>query len=306
VCVNSLVTLQMYENNSDLEFLKSKISIIDYLLQNNVHPVSLKGNYALFHAPYRQDRNPSCIVYPVTNTFKDMSTGQGGDIIELVRLIHNCGFKEALDKLRTCSCSPVEQLPQRKPSELSIIEVKRIFSWPLKKYILKRGISSNTANRYCNEVAFANGNSGKQYYAIGFKNDKGGYELRNEHFKGCNGKYITTIVEKSDSKDFMIFEGFFDYLSYKELFRDNSQCNAIILNSLAMLPVALKKLHEVGANKIFACLDADCEGKKAFVKIADIYGDNAIDMSGYYGQHNFKDLNEYLMNVKKNTKKMSL
>lgn len=296
----------MYENINDIVDLKSKISILDYLAQNNIRPVSLKSNYALYHAPYRQDRNPSCIVYPATNTFKDMSTGQGGDIIEMVRLIHSCSFMEAIEKLRTCSCSPVRQEPCNKPSELEIVDVKHIFSWPLKKYIIARGISSVIANQYCREVTFVNSKKGKQYYAIGFRNDKGGYELRNEHFKGCNGKAITTIKENPQSSSWLVFEGFFDFLSYKELFRTKGQCNAMILNSLAMLPAGLAKLKEENAKKIFCCLDADAEGKKAFSKIAGIYGDCAVDMSNYYGHDNCKDFNEYLMNVKKNSKKMSL
>ena len=157
----------MYEKFNEVEVLKNKISILDYLLQRGIKPVTHKANYALFHAPYRQDRNPSCIVYPGTNTFKDMSTGQGGDVIALVMLIEQCDFKTALQKLRSDSYIPlVQQVSSTQPkSEFKILEVKEIYSWPLKKYISSRGISSAVANRYCKEVTFINGNN-KRCFAM--------------------------------------------------------------------------------------------------------------------------------------------
>ena len=52
-----------------------------------LHRSVKKSSYALYHAPYRVDRNPSCIVYRNTNTFLDLSTRQKGDIIELEGVI---------------------------------------------------------------------------------------------------------------------------------------------------------------------------------------------------------------------------
>ena len=72
--------------------------------------------------------------------------------------------------------------------------------------------------------------------ALGFKNDSGGYELRNELFKGSNTpKDITTF--KNSGKKVAIFEGFFDFNSFTSLLQ-NKELKAFsfcILNSLSFL-----------------------------------------------------------------------
>jgi hypothetical protein len=45
----------------------------------------------------------------------------------------------------------------------------------------ERGINTELAKKECKEVRFAN--NGKHYFAIGFPNVSGGYEVRNRFFK---------------------------------------------------------------------------------------------------------------------------
>jgi hypothetical protein len=57
----------------------------------------------------------------------------------------------------------------------------------------KRKISLSLAEKYCSEIIY-----NKTYVALRFKNDSGGYELRNELFEGSNTpKGITRFKNRS-------------------------------------------------------------------------------------------------------------
>ena len=83
---------------------------------------------------------------------------------------------------------------ERKTSKhkLEIISVQSLTNPYLLRYIAERGISLSIANRFCSEIRYNNTN--RTYYAIGFSNDAGGWEIRSPYFKGCIApKAITTI-----------------------------------------------------------------------------------------------------------------
>ena len=84
----------------------------------------------------------------------------------------------------------------------------------LVSYLTGRGIDPAIARTYCREVRYTIG--GKEYFAVGFRNDAGGWELRSARFKGGSSpKHITTLDNGSDMA--MAFEGFIDFLSYLSL-----------------------------------------------------------------------------------------
>ncbi|MCX8532687.1 hypothetical protein [Chryseobacterium luquanense] len=76
----------------------------------------------------------------------------------------------------------------------------------------------------------------KNYFGNGFKNNSSSYEIRNKYSKIClSKKDISTIKNGSDS--LRIFEGFFDFLSIKnvEKFLEKRPSDYIILNSVSMI-----------------------------------------------------------------------
>ena len=287
----------MYKKFNDINLLKSKFPIVEYLAQLGITPVCKKSSYALYHAPYRVDRNPSCIVYRNSNTFLDLSTRQKGDIIELVKLMNCCDFKRAVEHLikNSGATTFTPNYSYHKPSMINILETININSWQLKKYLKERGISKHTADKYCREVRYVMGDN--IYYAIGFLNDKNGYELRSKNYKGCTSKYITTIEENPSSGEYLIFEGFFDFLTQRELCPE-IKVNAIILNSVCNLSCAIEKLEKIKPESIVIFGDTDIEGQKVYKKIYDIYGEKAVDFSLEYKEHNCKDFNEYIVKIK--------
>ena len=81
-------------------------------------------------------------------------------------------------------------------------------------YLASCGIAQRIAAGYCREVRYEV--NGRAFFAVGFRNDAGGWELRSERFKGGSSpKHITTLDNGSDMA--MAFEGFIDFLSYLSL-----------------------------------------------------------------------------------------
>ena len=81
---------------------------------------------------------------------------------------------------------------------------------------------------------------GKQYYAIGFKNNAGGYELRNEKFKASSSPKDITLI-KNQAEKIAVFEGFFNFLSYQAIHQKQEQppTNFLILNSTSFFQKSL-------------------------------------------------------------------
>ena len=188
---------------------------------------------------------------------------------------------------------------ERKTSKhkLEIISVQSLTNPYLLRYIAERGIPLSIANRFCSEIRYNNTN--RTYYAIGFANDAGGWEIRSPYCKGCIAlKAITTVSKGTDH--LQIFEGFMDFLSLQTL-NPSSTCNAIVLNSLALLPHIQEKIK--GYKQVESFLDSDDAGRKSF-EILKQFCPHIIDSSVRYREH--KDLNEWLVAQSKIKKKLTL
>src|SRR5690606_27338776 len=62
----------------------------------------------------------------------------------------------------------------------------------LLRYLQQRRIPVDIAKRYCREIRYELNE--KVYYGIGFRNDSGGFEIRNPYFKASSSpKGITTF-----------------------------------------------------------------------------------------------------------------
>ena len=168
-----------------------------------------------------------------------------------------------------------------------------IFSSQLQRYSSERGISLSQLEKYCSEVHYRSGE--RTYYALGFPNDAGGWELRNPYFKGCIAPKATSTLD-TDAKSVQLFEGFMDFLSWRTL-RPNEPSDSLVLNSLALLPRALPQLQTYPCVDCF--LDNDEAGQKALQYLRES-GIEVKDMSRLYAPH--KDLNEWLCSERKSQK----
>ena len=276
-----------------------KVSIREYLGQLGINPAKENSRYGMYYSPFREDNDASLKVDYNQNLWIDYGTGEGGSIIDLVSRIEKCSIGEAIKKLDDKSFSfhgnnfvPVQQEPA-----ITIEKIQPLDNPALVAYLKERGIDLNIAQAYCSEIHYSVGD--KSYFAIGFRNDAGGWELRNKHFKGSTSpKNITTINNGSDAV--MVFEGFIDFLSYLSLKQNASPAiDSAILNSLANLPKAIPFLQT--HQTIHAFLDNDEAGKRAVQCLSPVCKE-VIDQSVFYRNH--KDLNDYWQDKSKPKKEV--
>ena len=138
----------------------------------------------------------------------------------------------------------------------------------------------------------------RRYQAIGFANQSGGYELRdNGSFKGTIApKDITLIFTDKQTEHAIdkplpvcVFEGFMDFLSFLSM-KEEIASHCLVMNSVSNVARTVRCLNDRHLNHIRAFLDNDDAGRRTvqeFVKV----GFKVEDMSVHY--KGFKDLNEF-------------
>ncbi|MFT4222345.1 toprim domain-containing protein [Dysgonomonas sp.] len=279
----------------------NRYSIREYLAGLNIYPAKDKGYYGMYHSPFREDSNASMKVDYDKNLWIDYGSNEGGTLIDLVMRIENCTNGEAMRKLEqhlsgtnSFSFQGNNLLPTERESAIAIQSVKFIENPALIAYLKERNIDIDIAKQCCREVHYSVG--GKPYFAIGFKNDSGGYVLRNKYFKGCTSSDITThtSIDTGNKETCLVFESFTDYLSYLTLKKtDRPKQDAVILNSVHNLSRAMDfiKSHK----QVYIYLDNDNPGKQATLSIQQSCP-NVSDQSVKYAD--YKDLNEYLISAK--------
>ncbi len=277
------------------EEIKRRISIRAYLAARGINPRWERGNRGMYLSPLRKERTASFSVSYDKNLWHDFGTGEGGSIIDLVARMEGCSEIEAARRLAIGEHGMlvpihVEALRTNEPtpSRLIILSDRELTHPALLGYLTGRGIDPAIARTYCREVRYTIG--GKEYFAIGFRNDAGGWELRNPRFKGSSTpKNITTLDNGSDTT--MVFEGFIDFLSYLSLKANPTPAiDATVLNSVTNLQKAVPFLshHRV----VHAFLDNDDAGRKALARLKEsLPSTEVIDQSVFYRNH--KDLNDY-------------
>lgn len=265
------------------------IQISDFLTSKGYEPINRKGNKWWYLSPLHTEQTASFKVDLTKNAWYDFGLGRGGNILDLaMELHHTQNVSEVMRIMNHSVITPIQQPMEIRPEKTTSFEsvmVKGLEHTALLDYLSSRGINSAIAESHCVEIHYKR--NGKHYFAIGFKNDAGGYELRNPYFKGCiDPKAITTI--RNHETACHVFEGFMDYLSYLIL---HSECDAVVLNSIVNIPSALPILNEYF--QICCHLDNDTAGRMATQQIMEALGTKCTDTSNEYGA--YKDLNEYLM-----------
>ena len=269
-----------------------EIPIADFLNVMGIHPSKQRGNVLWYSSPYRTERTPSFKVDTAKNVWFDFGTGKGGDIFDLAGEFIGSGdflLRAAfIAKSGTCPL-PIMKQAQRNEEKEAVFEdiwVRPLQDAKLLGYLKERGIDTDIAIPNCEEVRYRV--HGKRYYAIGFRNDAGGIELRNRFFKGCIPPKDISL-KRNGSDGCAIFEGFIDYLSAMQMGIIASDW--LVLNSVSNVEKAVKVLQDY--ERIECYLDNDEAGRRTFQRLRNSFRDKVIDRSSLYADH--KDLNDYLL-----------
>lgn len=271
------------------------------------------GNNNMYYSPFRSETTPSFHVDPKRNVWYDFGTGESGSSVTLVCMILKCNGGKAYDYLAslggTAMSHDMEPGRQARPAAsahgIRVLETRDAITDPrLITYAQSRGIGPKVLGRWCSEVLYTlESKPEKRFTAIGFRNDRGGWVLRSQPFKGCTSSGITTIDIYGDrpgecaSASGLIFEGFFDFLSFMELRGSGwPECDICILNSTVNIKKSVEWAREHATVGTF--FDCDETGRAAFTELGRLCAErggrtSVTDWSGPYSGHG--DLNARFM-----------
>ena len=293
--------------------------IVEYLERKGIKPVRSTPAYALYHSPLRAETHPSFKVDTEKNLWIDYAEGKGGSIIDLCMRLEGCTLLEAI-RILGQNAPDITHVPRRESVQGSskqesirqavstsgvrrLIEISDTLPPHLLKYLQEdRCINIEKAMPFLRCISYEV--RGLHYQAIGFANQSGGYELRdNGIFKGTIAPKDITPIFADRAEPVCIFEGFMDFLSFFSM-KEEVIHHCLVMNSVSNVAKAIRYLNDRHLTHIRAFLDNDDAGKRAtndFIRA----GFKVEDMSVHY--RNFKDLNEYHVHrVREQLKRQSL
>ncbi|ACT96368.1 DNA primase [Dyadobacter fermentans DSM 18053] len=281
-----------------------QISMVDLLEHCHIRPQYVRGQDHWYLSPFRDEKTPSFKVNARLNVYYDHGSGQGGDIIDLGRVLFRCDTKALLEILDSdlflfqpqdlksaglhigSAVTPARAIDQ---PAIQITALKELGSNPaITHYLESRGIDLAVAKTYCHEVYYRVGD--KNYFAAGFENRSGGYELRSAYFKGSTSPKDISHIENGHSS-VCVLEGFMDFLSLLSLRKQEQvQTDFVVLNSVSLAERSVDIVK--GYSTAFLYPDHDAAGKKLLERF-ESEGINGVDASGIY--QDYKDLNQMLV-----------
>lgn len=270
----------------------NKIPLEEVLLSLGHLPTKQSEKEAWFINPFANENHASFKINKNLNYWYLHSEGIGGKNVDFMKKYLNASVSEVLLWAENQNFSSFHQqnISNLKEENISknyeIIKIENVQHPALLEYLNERNVGNQTQFLY--EIHYRMNDN--KYFGIGFKNDFDGYEIRNKYSKICLGKKdISTI--KNNSNSVRIFEGFFDFLSFKNLENEleKEPSDYLVLNSVSIIHNIKNSLGKY--EKVELYLDNDEAGNRA-VEIISNEIQNAKDYRVLYSD--FKDLNEYL------------
>jgi len=288
------------------EKLNSSINCQDLMWSAGYQPAKETERDAWYR--YKNERTASLKIDKTKNRWYNFATGTGGKPIDLAMHVWECDLSEAIVKLkalnhgtiRTEAQTQLQVRPRKLESETEKILIKPLANPALISYLDERGISFSTAKASLQEIYIKKEGRNTQFF-VGLKNDAGGYNMRNKMFKRVHGHNAISTIEGNGEKQVIFFEGFMDFLSYREM-NPNHKKTAIVLNSTANVDSGIKRIESLQPKSVELFLDNDASGRQATDKIKSRFP-FAVDRAGEYQAH--KDLNDFLVALKKNKRQNS-
>lgn len=286
--------------------VKEQVSMIEFLARLGFHPHGKPAKETMYISMLRDsDTNASFSVNEKLGVWYDHGMGKGGDVYDFAMLFwKGIKFAEAVEKVKEiCNLNFSEQADLRRSAPRARLELAvKLPNYQIqeiKPFGTSEGINTYLNSRGVYDAASATTKEihyyvedqkklRKNYFAAGWQNELGGWEVRNKYFKGCLGKKAITLIP-GDPRQLAVFEGYFNYLSWKTE-NPHSTKSVLVLNSLAMLESGIEKAKQFSDIEVF--MDHDPAGHKAMNdwKKALPY---SVDKSAIYQNQN--DYNDKLV-----------
>lgn len=173
--------------------------------------------------------------------FRNMGLGNG---IPLIKANPEARIKKSLKGWRLLSIGKIQQ-----PALVSYLE--------------NRGIPSAIAGMHLQEAHVESQATKRRLYALSFKNEEGGYELRNQFIKSCMAPKGISFIRGS-GQAIHVFEGWPDFISILAQ-RDGKalEGDVLVMNSLSNMRMAQGYVLTNPYTKLYSWMDNDDAGAKA-------------------------------------------
>ncbi|MCB6089575.1 toprim domain-containing protein [Flavobacterium psychrophilum] len=270
---------------------KARDILIEKVLQNlGCEPTKSNKNENWYLSPFRLEKSASFKVNRKLNRFFDHGEQIGGNVIDFVIKKFGFNVSEALDYLKKfddfSSFQKQNFETSEEKNEIDHIEKTIPVQHPaLIQYLKSRGITNYEKISNLKEIHYSI--KDKKYFALGFRNDSGGFEVRSKYAKICLGKKDISHV-KNKQETLKIFEGFFDALSFFQKQKNYESSDYLILNSVALLQKNISILENYDTIELY--LDNDEAGDKHTNIVLENF-ENAVDCRAIF--KGFKDYNEW-------------
>jgi hypothetical protein len=287
----------------------NKIPLQEVLSRIDAKLVRERGNDLYYLSPLRDERTASFHVNANGNVWYDHGEGVGGDCAAFACAYleykgEDCTMHDGLRWLKNMTVIPFNTRPylvaDSSETVWKIIRVEPLEHLALIRYVEARGIPFEIADKHLVEVYFKNSSNNNKMYALGFKNEDNGYELRNKYLKSCVAPKTITFIRGTKPKPECIhlFEGFMDYLTYLTIKKGAAHDHdVIVLNSVNCLNQALPYINGYGYKIASTWMDNDKPGNKATALLKAFFasqpGLKHRPMNDVYKNH--KDVNAWFM-----------
>jgi hypothetical protein len=282
--------------------IKEQVSLVDLLSRLGFQPSRRSGKELLYLSMIRDsDTNPSFAVNEQLGVWYDHGLGEGGNIIDFGLAFWQLPLAEVLEKIVQVTSAEIKPVfSGRKRSAVKIPhyeiqEIKELGNNPgITEYLKSRGIWEAAQGRLKEIYYYVEDQKKlrKYFFAAGWPNELGAWEVRNPYFKGCLGHKAISFIPGEQTK-LSVFEGYLNYLSWlteNPLATDS----VLILNSLSLLNIGIIKAKEFAGVDLY--FDRDNAGRNASLDFNKAVP-QANDRSAIYKGHN--DYNEKLVAVTK-------
>ncbi|KRT17764.1 hypothetical protein ASU31_00250 [Pedobacter ginsenosidimutans] len=288
--------------------IKNKVSILDLLKKMGFSPVKESGGEHFFLSMLREEYTPSLCVNDELGVWYDhggagVSGIRSGSVIDFgMAYWYPSSYPEVLAKIveysqldtvafedRNQGSIPKKRIDREPRYGIDSIEILGA-NTAIVGYLNNRGIlgaaPGNVYEIYYHVLDEKKGR--RNYFASGWPNENGGWEVRNKYFKGCLGhKGMSFVVGSADR--LCVFEGYFDFLSW-QLENQNDPASVLVLNSLSFLQNA--KARTAGYAMVDLFFDHD---KAGFAATREFLSDIKISRDCSLAYSGFKDYNEKIV-----------
>ncbi len=256
-----------YANTIPLRAIFDKIGL---------QPAQENNSRLLYQSLFSVETIPTLQIHITDNTWCDISTNNGGNAVDFVKvwLAHQnlkCSVHDALHWLKfNIGYPPLSSFltladETEQGTKFKFRYKTLLLETGLIRYAQSRGISSVVAKQFFKQLYILNQETGKEFLALGYRNEDGGYAIYSPFVDTHIAPVTVTFIRGRPNRPngIHLFKDIFDYLTALAG-RDHMPFSedAIVLNAYRCLDDAASYIRGYGYSKLYSWFDKSETGQQ--------------------------------------------